>query len=140
MKVPVMFKVLQIKMGLLAWCTLALSADGDRQGFRDYAPVVRVEPIMETSYQPVTHHNCVDPLDFAPQARQVASTIGEDIRRQIHLSRAREACQTIIESELQQRIIGYWVTYRYRGHTSRTRLSYDPGPRIPVDVGLSPLP
>lgn len=135
-----MLKVLQIKVGLLAWCALVLAADGDRQGFRDYASVVRVEPITETSHQPATHHSCVDPRDLAPQARQAASTIGEDIRRQIYLSQAQNACQTIIESERQQRITGYWVTYRYRGHTSRTRLSYDPGPWIPVDVGLSPFP
>jgi hypothetical protein len=32
------------------------------------------------------------------------------------------------------------VTYRYRGYTSTTQLSYDPGERIPVTVSLSPLP
>ncbi len=140
MKISLVFKVLQIKLGLLAWCALAVAADSNRQGFRDYAPVVSVEPIMETSYEPVTHQSCADPQDLAPAAYQAASTIGEDVRRQIRLSRTRDACETITELERQLQITGYWVTYRYRGRTSRTRLSYDPGPRIPVDVDLTPLP
>ena len=140
MKLSLVFKVLQIKAGLLAWGALALAGSGDPQGFRDYAPVVNVEPIVETSYEPVMHQTCADPQELAPGSYPVASTIGEDIRHQIRLSQARDDCHTVIETDRQARVTGYWVTYRYRGRTSRTRLSYDPGSQMPVDVDLSPLP
>jgi len=99
MKLSLVFKVLQIKAGLLAWGALALAGSGDPQGFRDYAPVVSVEPIVETSYEPVTHQTCADPQELAPGSNPVASTIGEDIRHQIRLSQARDDCHTVIETD-----------------------------------------
>ncbi len=131
---------LRTATGLLAWGALALAEAADMQGFRDYAPVLNVEPILETFYEPVTRKTCAADREAAPRSYPVASTIGEDIRRQIRLSRARDNCHTVIETQEQVRITGYWVTYSYGGRTSRTRLSYDPGQRMPVDVNLSPLP
>ncbi len=131
---------LRTATGLLAWGALALAEGADTQGFRDYAPVLNVEPILETSYEPVTRETCAAERDAAPRSHPVASTIGEDIRRQIRLSRARNKCLRVTDLKEQVRITGYWVTYRYGGRTSRTRLSYDPGQRMPVDVNLSPLP
>ena len=132
--------VVRTATGLLAWGALALAEGADRQGFRDYAPVLNVEPIRETYYEPVTRETCTAEREPAPGSYPVASTIGEDIRRQIRLSRARDDCHWITETQQQVRITGYWVTYSYGGRTSRTRLSYDPGQRMPVDVNLSPLP
>ncbi len=131
---------LRTATGLLAWGALALAEGAGTQGFRDYAPVLNVEPILETYYEPVSRETCAADREAAPRPYPVASTIGEDIRRQIRLSRARHNCHTVIESKEQVRITGYWVTYSYGGRTSRTRLSYDPGQRMPVDVNLSPLP
>jgi len=31
------------------------------------------------------------------------------------------------------------VTYRYHGHVYRTRLPYDPGSRLAVDVNVRPV-
>ncbi len=130
----------QSSFGLLAWGALVLAGGANAQGFRDYAPVVSVEPIVETSYEPVARRRCGTPGEPATGAYSVAATIGADIRRQIRLSRARSTCHTVIETDRKVRVTGYWVTYRYRGRAARTRLSYHPGERIPVDVRLSPLP
>ncbi len=132
--------VVQIAVGLLVWGTFVLAAGADSQGFRDYAPVLNVEPIRETFYEPVTRETCAAEPEVASRSYPVAATIGEDIRRQIRLSRPPERCHTVTETREQVRVTGYWVTYRYGGRTSRTRLSYDPGRRMPVNVNLSPLP
>ncbi len=140
MKLTTRSRVMQTITGLLAWGTLALAHGAEAQGFRDYAPVVNVEPILETFHEPVTRETCGDPRGFAPGPHPVASTIGDDVRRQIRLLRSRDSCHRVTEMQEQVRVTGYWVTYRYGGRTSRTRLSYDPGRRMPVDVNLSPLP
>ena len=69
----------------------------------------------------------------------LAATIGEDIREQKRVWRTQTACTTVTESQPRERITAYRVTYRYRGHTKTTRLSYHPGERIPVNVRVSPL-
>ena len=140
MKLKANLILLQLATGLLVWGAPALAACADSQGFRDYAPVLNVEPIRETFYEPVMREACAVEQEVAPRSYPVAATIGEDIRRQIRLSRPRERCYTVTETQEQVRVTGYWVTYRYGGRTSRTRLSYDPGRRMPVDVNLSPLP
>ena len=140
MKWKTLLIVLRTAAGLLAWGALALAEAADAQGFRDYAPVLNVEPILETFYEPVTRETCAAERQAAPRSYPVASTLGEDIRRQIRLSRTRNNCHWVTETQEQVRITGYWVTYSYGGRTSRTRLSYDPGQRMPVEVNLSPLP
>ena len=52
----------------------------------------------------------------------------------------QEVCRVVSNYREENRIAGYWVTYRYRGYTSTTQLSYHPGERMPVNVSLSPLP
>ncbi len=53
-------------------------------------------------------------------------------------SRPVEQCTTRIEKQYRRDFKGYDVTYRYRGHNHTTRLQYDPGTRIPVNVSISP--
>ncbi len=48
-------------------------------------------------------------------------------------------CETRYRAESEERIDGYRVTYRYRGHTYTTRTDYDPGDRIRVRVDVSPV-
>ena len=121
-----------------AWVGAGLVDARENRTFRDYAPVVNVEPIIETRYQAGGHELCHGPDTAVAQTYPPAPTIGEDIRRQIRLRQNQRACRSLQHS--QERIRGYWVTYRYQGHTATTRLSYDPGARIPVDISLIPLP
>jgi uncharacterized protein YcfJ len=50
-----------------------------------------------------------------------------------------QQCQTIQDVGYEQRIEAYDVTYRYHGRTYRTRLPYDPGRRLEVDVDVRPV-
>ena len=108
--------------------------------FRSYATVVDVQPIVETSYEPVSRRVCTDPDRAERQHTEVLATIGEDIHNQIRLWRAQRSCAVVTERQARERVTAYRVTYRYRGHTAVTRLSYHPGERMPVNVSLSPLP
>ena len=108
--------------------------------FGSYAEVLNVQPVVETQYAPVTREVCTEPDAAAREFTTLAATIGEDIRQQQRVWQAQRSCTTITEQQPHERITAYRVTYRYRGHTSTTQLSYDPGERIPVNVRLSPLP
>ena len=108
--------------------------------FRSYATVVDVQPIVETRYEPVTRTVCSEPDAATREFTPVATTIGEDIRGQTRLWQTHRTCRTLTENEPRERVTAYRVTYRYRGHTATTQLSYDPGQRLPVNVSLSPLP
>lgn len=48
-------------------------------------------------------------------------------------------CRTINDVRYEQRVQGYDVTYRYNGQVYNTRMPYDPGARLPVQVSVSPL-
>jgi uncharacterized protein YcfJ len=128
---------LQTLMLVCVWGATAPAVGG---AFRSYATVVNVQPIVETFHEPVTRRVCSDPQDEAREYTAVAATIGEDIRSQLQRWQAQRSCTAIKENVARERVTGYWVTYRYRGHTSTTRLSYHPGERMPVNVSLSPLP
>lgn len=47
-------------------------------------------------------------------------------------------CNTYEETRYEERVEGYDVTYKYHGRLYHTRMSHDPGSRIPVDVAVSP--
>ena len=120
----------------LAFAITVTAIAGD---FRAYAPVLKTEPITETVALPVQRTACTEPAESSREFREMAPTIGEDIRNEIRLWEQHRSCRKITLSRSQQRIIGYQVTYRYRGHTGITRLSHDPGDHIPIDISLSPL-
>ena len=48
-------------------------------------------------------------------------------------------CRTVSDARYEDRLEGYDVTYRYGGRTYTTRMPYDPGNRIPVQVDVSPV-
>ena len=120
---------------------LALTMSGFTHAveYQAFAPVLNVEPVMETRYEPVTRRVCTEPDDTAREFNEVAATIGEDIRYQARLWQQQHRCRTVTEQRAREHISGYRVTYRYGGETETTRLSYDPGERIPVNVSLSPM-
>jgi uncharacterized protein YcfJ len=107
--------------------------------YQAFAPVLKVEPIIETRYEPVTRERCTEPGESAREFNNVASSIGEDIRRQLRLWRQQHSCRNVTEQRARETVVAYRVTYRYGGETATTRLSYDPGERMPVNVSLSPL-
>lgn len=126
----------QIQILLLAW---AISGLVYAIEFQAFAPVLSVEPIIETRYEPVTRRVCTEPDASARQFKQVAASIGEDIRRQSRLWQQQHRCSNVTEQRAREEISAYRVTYRYGGETQTTRLSYDPGERMPVNVSLSPM-
>lgn len=51
----------------------------------------------------------------------------------------RRVCQVVHGTRYERQMDGYDVTYRYRGETYHTRLPYDPGPRLRVQVDVTPV-
>ena len=126
----------QIHILLLAWSMSGLAYAVEFQAF---APVLRVEPVMETRYEPVTRRVCTEPDNSARKFNEVAATIGEDIRGQARLWQQQHSCRNVTEQRASKHVTGYRVTYRYGEETATTRMSYDPGERVPVSVSLSPV-
>jgi uncharacterized protein YcfJ len=127
---------MRIQMLLLAWVSSGFASAIE---FQAYAPVLSVEPVMETRYEPVTRRVCIEPDESAREFSEVAASIGEDIRHQTQLWQQQHRCRNVTEQRASEHISGYQVTYRYGGETQTTRLSYDPGERMPVNVSLSPM-
>jgi uncharacterized protein YcfJ len=121
---------------LCAWTTTDTAL---AEAFRTYATVVNVQPIVRTVFEPVTRTVCNDPDGSARELTPLAASIGEDIRRQNRLWQAQRICRTVTEQQPREEVTAYRVTYRYRGYTATTRMSYHPGERMPVNVSLSPL-
>lgn len=49
-----------------------------------------------------------------------------------------DRCRTNYSVHTEERIDGYWVSYRYGDEVLKTRMAYDPGERIRVRVRISP--
>ena len=130
----------QKMQSLLLGCIGCMMTPALAEAFQTYATVVNVQPIVETHYEPVTRRVCNDPDTASRPFKELSTTIAEDIRHQNRLWQAHRSCTTITERQARERITAYRVTYRYRGYTSTTQLSYHPGERMPVNVSLSPLP
>ena len=54
----------------------------------------------------------------------------------VPVTREVQRCDDLEES--RERIVGFDVRYEYNGHELRTRLPYDPGNQIPVNVEVRP--
>ena len=127
-----------IKIQVLMFVLMA-SGFANAFDYQDSAQVIKVEPIIETRYEPVTRRVCTEPDDAAREFNEVAATIGEDIRYQARQWKQQFRCRPVVEQRAREHITGYRVTYRYGGEIETTRLSYDPGDRMPVKVSLSPV-
>lgn len=76
-------------------------------------------------------------------------SIGNDISREHHRQRHGgyteinyrdvERCEVRYTTETEQELLGYDVTYRYRGHTYTTQMDRDPGKQIKVAIDVRPL-
>jgi uncharacterized protein YcfJ len=54
------------------------------------------------------------------------------------VERTVQRCNVSYRDEWEDRIDGYRVTYVYRGREFTTRMPYDPGPRVRVNVDVTP--
>ena len=64
------------------------------------------------------------------------AAVGNEIARRSGDPRAVERCRTV--SEYEDRVVGYDVVYRFQGRDFATRLPYDPGRELPVNVTVAP--
>jgi uncharacterized protein YcfJ len=58
--------------------------------------------------------------------------------RAIPVERTVQRCNVVYRDDYEERIDGYRVTYVYNGREYTTRMPYDPGDRIRVDVNVRP--
>jgi uncharacterized protein YcfJ len=76
----------------------------------------------------------------------VGAAIGNQIGAQrdarngqvIPVERTVERCNVVYRDDYEERVDGYRVTYVYNGREYSTRMPYDPGRRIRVDVNVRP--
>lgn len=78
-------------------------------------------------------------------------SIGNDIGHKNRPSTSREApyghdvyehverCDVSYRKEIEEQLIGYDVTYKYRGETFSTRTRHHPGERIKLAISVNPL-
>ena len=71
----------------------------------------------------------------------VGASIGHDMGNndiQPVITTVSQRCSNITRYDNDERIVGYRVTYRYRGQTFVTRTDHHPGSRIRVNVAVTP--
>jgi len=56
--------------------------------------------------------------------------------QRVPVTRDVQRCQTV--QDTREEISGYDVVYRFNGKEYNTRLSYDPGPTLPIEVNVRP--
>jgi len=130
------YNLIRVQTLLLVWLMSGFAHAVEYQAF---APVLSVEPIIETRYEPFTRRVCTEPDNSVREFNEVAATIGEDIRSQARLWQQQTHCKNVTEQRARGHIVGYRVTYSYGGEVETTRMSYDPGRQMPVNVSLSPM-
>ena len=119
---------------MLALCG-ALPAPAD--DFRDYASVLKVEPIFEGGHKAVPRRVCEGETGAG---LAIAASIGEDVRQHAGRWASGPDCGLLPRRQYQQPVVGYRVTYNYGGVTAVRRMQRDPGKRLAVNVRLSPRP
>ena len=64
------------------------------------------------------------------------AAVGNEVARRNSDPRAVERCRTVTDQS--DRVVAYDVVYRFQGREFSTRLPYDPGPDLRVDVSVAP--
>jgi len=65
-----------------------------------------------------------------------APPTSEEVVERVPVTHEVQRCHSV--SDAQDKIVGYDVRYDYHGHEFRTRLAYDPGTEMPVNVEVRP--
>lgn len=79
----------------------------------------------------------------------LGGSIARDVTRQNHAEREHydshragyktvRRCETTYEEVEQQQLVGYDVSYRYRGQLFHTRTAQHPGKKVPLRISVSP--
>jgi uncharacterized protein YcfJ len=76
----------------------------------------------------------------------VGAAIGNEIGKHsaarngymVPVQRDVQRCDVVYRDDFEERVEGYRVTYVYNGREYTTRMPYDPGPRLRVDVNVRP--
>lgn len=132
-------------------------AAANRQVYHDYARVLNVSPIMETIQVPVRREDCQTPArirrelqtrspptgDVRPNhsGLTLADAIRQDRDYQLSLATPHidRECRWIEVFEAREKIVAYWVRFRYGKDTFVRRLDHDPGDRLRIRVELRPM-
>jgi len=73
----------------------------------------------------------------------LGGAIGHDVsqrnRRGYYNTTTQRRCEVQDHTSYEDRLVGYHVEYRYKGHLFSTRTKNHPGRRIPVQVRVAPL-
>ena len=138
----------QGRVSVLIGClTTALSSSTwGVEVFYDYAPVLDVEPLVETEQVPVRETVCPDP-PVAIQAGHYRAgdvraltpglTLAETIRHEWETRRSAVLdCRVVTRYRQRDRVVAYRVTYQYADETFVKRMRRDPGERVQVRVEL----
>jgi uncharacterized protein YcfJ len=118
--------------------TLATGITATRaENFTEFAPVISSTPIIQRVTQP--REECWTETITTDEVRRLggislgsfdtSTNVVVPVRRDVQRCRTVEAATDTIQ--------GYDVRYLYHGREYSTRLSYDPGTRIPVDVSVA---
>jgi uncharacterized protein YcfJ len=69
----------------------------------------------------------------------IGALVGDHIANRdnsaVAVTRPIQRCQTV--QSYRQVLTGYQVTYNYNGRNTTVVLPYDPGPRVPIEVGVT---
>jgi uncharacterized protein YcfJ len=65
----------------------------------------------------------------------VGDHLGNRDNGAVAVTRPVQHCQTV--QSYRQVLTGYQVTYHYNGRNTTVVLPYDPGPRVPIEVGVA---
>ncbi|MEO8157133.1 MAG: glycine zipper 2TM domain-containing protein [Betaproteobacteria bacterium] len=65
----------------------------------------------------------------------VGDHLGNRDNYEVAVSRPQQRCQTV--QSYHQVLTGYQVTYYYNGRNTTVVLPYDPGPRVPIAIGVA---
>jgi uncharacterized protein YcfJ len=114
--------------------TVAARADN----FSEFAPVISSTPVVQRVTEP--REECWTETITTDEVRRIGGiSIGSlDTSTNVVVPTRRDVqrCRTV--QTATDTIQGYDVRYRYHGREYVTRMSYDPGDRIPVDVSVQP--
>lgn len=113
-------------------------------GYQSYTPAILGTVIGGAIGNAVGHSNTNKKVGTVVGG-VLGATVGRDLgnRNRDHNYTSRpvnqEVCEVNYRTEYEDRIVGYDVTYRYRGETYHTRTHQHPGKHIEVAVNVRPL-
>ena len=71
----------------------------------------------------------------------LGGSIGHDVsrRRAASYVSTERRCEVVEQFDREEQVVGYHVTYRYKGNTFTTRTRHDPGKWLRVRVAVEPI-